>query len=338
VYQDATDKLLAWAERSKARTVDDLTRARLMAFREQLVNEPKHSAARKGQRGQQRQLKERRSPHTINRELRATRTVLGYLLDADLFANLTQDDLRRALKRLPAPVERLDYLKPKQLQKLLHAAQRHDAEVFTETRDEHVGHRLAGTTARYESIGPFVTFCLLSGCRFGEAVLLDWKQVDLEALDGSGNKVGEVYVTSESKTAKARTVGLEVSPMLRKILAAQKLRTGGNGSVFGLNRGTAEAARKRLYEYGAPDAFNWQALRRTAGTYLTNAPGIFGGASAYRSARQLGHSVQVAEKHYSGLMRGISPDARTLESAMQIEGELAKITRSISQPRKRRAG
>ena len=109
-----------------------------------------------------RRLKERRSPHTVNRELRAVRTVLGYLLDADLFANLTQDDLRRALKRLPAPVERLDYLKPKQLQKLLQAAQRHDAEAFAATREEHAGHRLAGTTARYEPIGPFLSFCLLN--------------------------------------------------------------------------------------------------------------------------------------------------------------------------------
>ncbi len=39
------------------------------------------------------------------------------------------------------------------------------------------------------------------------------------------------------------------------------------------------------------DGFGWQVLRRTCGTFLTNAPGIFGEASAYRSARQLGHSV-----------------------------------------------
>jgi len=328
VYHDATDKLLAWAERFKVRTVDDLTRARLMQFREQLVNEPKHSASRKGQRGQQRRLKQRRSPHTVNRELRAVRTVLGYLLDADFFANLTHEDLRRALKRLSAPLDRQDYLKPKQLQKLLQAAQRHDAKVFTETRDEHAGRRLAGGTARYDSIGPFVAFCLLTGMRFGEAIELDWKQVDVDALDGSGNKVGEVYVTSASKTSKARTVGLEVSPTLRRILAAQKLRTGGKGKVFGLTRGTAEAARKRLYECGAPDSFNWQILRVTCSTYLCNAGGIFRGASAYRSAKQLGHSVQVAEKHYAGLMRGISPDARTLEAAMQIEKQLTDLLTS----------
>jgi hypothetical protein len=66
-------------------------------------------------------------------------------------------------------------------------------------------------------------------------------------------------------------------------------------------------------------------LRRTTGTFLTNAPGIFGAASAYRSAEQLGHSVQVAERHYLGLVRGITPESRTLEAAMQIEEEVDKL-------------
>jgi integrase len=334
VYRDATGKLIDWAERARVRSADDLTRARLMAFREQLVNEQKHSAARNGKRGQQRRLKERRSPHTINRELRATRTVLGYLLDLDLLPKLSQDDLRRALKRLPAPVERMDYLKPKQLQKLLEAAQRHDSEVFKATRAEHAGSRLTGTTARYQPIAPFVAFCLLTGMRFGEAIALDWSQVDLDALDATGKPVGEVYVTTASKTAKARTVGLEVSPALRKLLIAQKFRTGGKGSVFELTRETARAAGKRLViDYGAPKTFGWQALRRTCGTYLTNSPGIFGAASAYRSAQQLGHSVAIAEKNYVGLLRGIPADARTLEEAMQVEAQVQQVIASAGMSR-----
>lgn len=38
------------------------------------------------------------------------------------------------------------------------------------------------------------------------------------------------------------------------------------------------------------------------------------------SARQLGHSVVVAEKHYTGVGR-VSRDARTLEDAMKLEPE-----------------
>jgi hypothetical protein len=70
----------------------------------------------------------------------------------------------------------------------------------------------------------------------------------------------------------------------------------------------------------SPDIWTFGRIgfRHTTGTYLTNAPGIFGAASAYRSAKQLGHSVAVAEKHYLGLVRGISPAARTLEDAMGL--------------------
>ena len=96
--------------------------------------------------------------------------------------------------------------------------------------------------------------------------------------------------------------------------------------MFGLTEGEAQAAAKRLREeYGAPESFTWQALRRAYGTFLTNAPGIFGAASAYRSAKQLGHSVQVAERHYLGLVRGIPREARTLEAAMQIEDLVANV-------------
>ncbi len=121
-------------------------------------------------------------------------------------------------------------------------------------------------------------------------------------------------------------MGLEVSPALRAVLAAMQLKSGGKGSVFRLSAGAADAAAKRLKaEYGAPDTAGWQMMRRTCGTYLTNASGIFGAASAYRSAKQLGHSVQVAEKHYVDVARGIPRDARTLEAAMQIGEQMARI-------------
>jgi hypothetical protein len=75
-------------------------------------------------------------------------------------------------------------------------------------------------------------------------------------------------------------------------------------------------------------------LRATCGTYLTNAPGIFGAASAYRSAKQLGHSVAVAQRHYLGLIRGIPRDARTLEQAMQIEDPVKRIVASVASSRR----
>lgn len=91
-----------------------------------------------------------------------------------------------------------------------------------------------------------------------------------------------------------------------------------------LGRPILEAARKRLKVYGAP-SFSWQGLRRTCGSYLTNSPGIYGSSSAYQSARRLGHSVTVAERHYLGTIKGIPHSATTLEQAMDIEPEAQEV-------------
>jgi integrase len=337
-YKAATDKLVGFAKQHRVRTVDDLDRRTLMRFREMIVNQPKlHNAARGG-RGGKRTNGERRSAHSINRELRAVATVLRYLIDADLFAKLSHDDVRRCCKPLKVSTDRKEFLRPAQMRKLLAAALRHDGDTFKATRAEHGGDAPEGSTPKYPPIAPLVAFAALSGCRFGEAIDLTWNRVDLDALDASGNAVGEIYIDSSSKTAKARTIGLEVSPALRKLLAALRLKTGGKGSVFGLTPGEARAAMKRLKtQYGAPDAAGWQILRVTVATFLCNAAGIYGSASPFMESRQLGHSVITAEKFYVGLIRGIPIEAGTLETAMQIEPEVATITKTIGQVSKKRA-
>ena len=181
-------------------------------------------------------------------------------------------------------------------------------------------------------IAPFVAFVLLSGCRVGEAESLAWSFVDLEALDNEGRRVGEINLpASATKTKRARTIGLEVCPSLQSLLATLKLQAGSSSGpyVFGrkapMPHTAVEAARKRLVRsYGAPK-FSWQNLRQTAGTFLTNAPGIYGAASVFMSARQIGHTVAVAERHYLGVVRGIPREARTLEAAMQIEDVMMRV-------------
>ena len=84
------------------------------------------------------------------------------------------------------------------------------------------------------------------------------------------------------------------------------------GGDSSLPRAAADAARKRLVNEFKATKFTWQNLRQTCATFLTNAPGIFGAASAFKSARQLGHSVAVAERHYLGLVH-VYPSATTLE-------------------------
>lgn len=330
IYRRASNKLAAWCAKVGIRSADDLTAPHVVAFRASLVREPVNAPVKGGKRGKRAASPKPRAPSTVNADLRAIGTVLGYLRKLGLLPKLDADGLADSLAKLENGVDRLDYRKPAEVKRLLEAALRHDAETFAATREEHAGLRPVGTTPRYKPVAPFVAAALLTGMRAGELIDLDWKAVDLEALDNEGKPVGEIYISAASKTHRARTVGLEVSPALRKMLAAMKLRNGGKGSVFGVTRGDAKAVERRLRgEYGAPAGCNWQALRRTCGTYLTNAPGIFGAASAYRSAKQLGHSVDVAERHYVGVARGISRDARTLEAAMQIETEIAAVIAAV---------
>ncbi|HET7545173.1 MAG TPA: tyrosine-type recombinase/integrase [Polyangiaceae bacterium] len=326
IYRRAAAKLQAWAKRAGIHSADDVRGPQLVAFRAELAREPRRVHALGGKRGQQRKTKDPRSASTINIELRAVRTILGYLRKLGLLPHIDTDDLKDGLERLAVSHERGHFLKPHELQKLLDAALRHDAETFVATREEHAGEREPGSTARYEPIAPIVACALLTGMRFGEVMSLEWKQVDLDAIGSDGEVVGEIHLTAATKTKRARTVGLEVSPALRKLLAAMYLQAGTKRAVFASTRDTAEAAAKRIRrEFGAPAGFTWQTLRRTCGCYLTNAPGIFGAASAYRSAKQLGHSVAVAEKHYVDVVRGIPREARTLEAAMQIEAQMTEV-------------
>ncbi|HEX7476647.1 MAG TPA: hypothetical protein VF331_02460, partial [Polyangiales bacterium] len=273
---------------------------------------------------------------------------------------ITRDDLTDTLKALPTPREQPTYLHPEQLKKLLQAAQRHDVATFVATRKEHEGDGVPGTTRRYEPIAEFTTFLLLTGCRRGEALALKWSDVHLDAVDHDGQKVGEIRLRADAtKTKQARTIGLEVSPALRALLATMKLRAGEARYVFHWHDAESkerpytaeqvEAARARLIApvtdkprstkrkratsadaeapsgFGAPQ-FDWQTLRSTCATYLTNAPGIFGNATAFLSAKQLGHSINVAERHYLGVHRGNPREARTLEDAIQIADALEAVS------------
>lgn len=354
-YEAVAKKLLTWADKVGITKTDQLTRPRLFDFRTFLMNEKKKLHLKGSKRNELIETDDPRSPHTINGDFRKLKTLLGRLIDRGdgSFPRLTRDDLTVALEELDAELERVDYLKAAELRKLLEAALRHDAATFASTREEEAERRRlarikvitevrpgpGGTTERYEhKIAPFLAVLLLSGMRLGEALSLQWEKdakklaghVELDELDDEGRKVGAIILPGRgNKTKKSRTIGLEVSPALRALLVARHLRTGGKGSVFGLTEGIVNAAIKRLLEdYGAPE-FSPQKLRRTCGTFLTNAAGIFGGASAYRSGKQLGHATQTAEKHYLSLERGIPRDAHTVEAAMQIEDVMERIVARV---------
>jgi integrase len=297
-----------------------------VAFKATLVREPLKAPVAGGKRGELRAADRRRSAVTINRELRSVGTVLDYLRKLGLLSKLDSDALRDSLGRLDVERDAVEYLRPPELQRLLRAALAHDAETFRITREEHRGLLPPGSTVRFEPVAPFVAFVLLTGMRLAEALDLKWSQVDLGAKGDDGAAVGEIKLTATTKTKRARVVGLEVSPALHRLLTTMHEQRKGKATVFGLSRGAAKSTAERLRDaYEAPESFGWQVLRHTTGTFLTCAPGIYGSASAYRSAKQLGHSVAVAEKHYLNVVRGIPATARTLEAAMGIEAEIERV-------------
>jgi integrase len=335
------DQFRRWAASRNLVHVEALTQPLLAELRATLVASGKDVVQKGARRGTRESSSSKRAAVTTNTYFKNIKTVLNHMRERGLLPALSKDAIADALRPLPVPRELAEYLAPAQLQKLLEAAQRHDAAVFAETREEHCGLLPRGSTRRYEPIAAFAAFLMLTGCRRGEALGLTWADVDLDALDAQGRAVGEIRLrAANTKTHHARTIYLEVSPALRAMLAAMKLRAGRDADsqhVFGgvqpYTKDAVESARARLLEeYGAPK-FDWQMLRSTCATYLTNASGIFGGATVFMSARQLGHSVMVAERHYLGVHRGIPKDAHTLETAMQIECQLRELVNVFSAAR-----
>lgn len=357
-YKAAAAAFRRFAEAEGIRGTHEITPAKLAAFREHSRKAPKRAARAGARRGARKLTRARRAAGAVNVELRGVRTMVLHWRLLGLTPLLDRDAVRDGLKTLRTDLDAPEHLSPRQCVDLLESALRHDAERFALTRDERERGATNGNTARHTAIAPLAAFLLLSGCRVGEALNLKWSSVDLRALGPDGKLAGEIRLAaSDTKTRRARVIGLEVSPGLRRLLAAMKLRADERASgpyVFGgaepLGYDLAQAARARLLGtnpdaaatkrkardgFGAP-SFDWQSLRQTTATFLSNAPGIFGSASAFLSAKQLGHSVQVAESRYAGLERGIPPDARTLETAMQVAEVLERVIASVGNSSMRR--
>jgi len=323
-YQTATNKLKDWLAKGGVRSADTLTLAHLVAFCSTLAGAPRQRQASGAGRGARKATSKPRAASAVNVEIRSVKVVLGYLRRVGLLPKISRDDITDGLRLLATDQEAPDFLRSGQIVALLNAASEHDAQTFKATRAEHA-RGTSGGSCRYEPIAPFVAVALLTGMRFGELVALDWSEVDLAT--------GEVHLSSRTKTKRARTVDLSVSPALAKLLASLTAEAKRSGPVWELRVDQVKAAAKRLGKRGAPTGWTWQALRRTCGTYLTNAPGIFGAASAYRSARQLGHSVTVAERHYLGVVK-VPKEATTLEAAMGCEAEIEAIVKASAASRK----
>lgn len=237
---------------------------------------------------------------TRNRWLAASSAFLRWLQEQGHAPLLTGDAIRAGTKRAKQPDHGIEFLRPPQVKALLTAALAHDK-------------------AGHLPIAGFVLGLLCTGARFEELRGLRWRDVDLPA--------GELRFQAENvKTRQARTVTFKETPSMLALLNALSLRRGKRELVFDVEmHATWDRACKRLQSLYKAPAFTAHTLRRTCGTVLTNSPGIYAGASAWHSAKRLGHSVEMSEKLYAGLMRDLPVTATTLEAALGVEGEAAAI-------------
>lgn len=304
LYRQALKHLTAWARKAGVANIQDLDPSRLYALGKYIhALKARQNAKGRGVGRKARQASDKPlAPASVNQFVRGIRTFLRHCRLADL-TNLSTDVIRERLKFAEKDGGDVKFLKAHEIRALLEACERHDAATYTRHRWKRGN--------PYPPITPFVVTCLLGGFRFSEAAGLKWSDFDPVA--------GEITLDkSATKTRRGRTVKLRETPALWALLERMALQRAGRAHIFGpMRRDVAEACRRRLIgRFGAP-VFDWHTLRRTAGTFLTCAPGIYGAASAFLSAKRLGHSVVVAEKLYVGAV-DVSRDAQALEAAMGV--------------------
>jgi len=327
-YRKAAAALADFLRKRKITTLDEITRPVLISFRASLVGAKKQTPEVGGKSGARVETDELRSPHTINRELRHVRVVLGYLRELNMLPRCSLEDLKIALKREKTGRGEVRFFRTPELRQLLDACLRHDETCYRETRAEHAGIGEAGTTERYDPIAAFTVVTLLSGVRFEEVLTLQWPQILFEQND--------IHIL-RTKTHDERMVDMGITPALRRLLAALKLRTGGHGRVF--PDLTIDKVKSTLYKrlkpvFGAPPKTNWQMLRRTASSYVCCAPGLYGDAhrrtNSFHEALRHGHSQKVSEERYSRAIKDLPMSARTLEDAMGIADLVDRIIDRVS--------
>lgn len=255
------------------------------------------------------------NPHAIgtrNLHLQSVGTWLRWARELGQLPRVTPENIKVALRGQKAPSEPIEVLRPHQVRDVLRSCIAHDE-------------------AEHEQMAPLALLLLLTGMRYREGAELVWAEVDLEAK-------AIRLPAARVKTKAARTVTLTECPSVLELLGAMRLRSGGAGRVFRIERKPAESMRRAtMRDYKAP-VWDWRTLRRTCGSAIVCA-GVLGPGSPFLAAKRAGHSVAIAERHYLGALTDLPRDATTIEQALGIEAEAKAIVRAVAgvQPAAKRA-
>lgn len=289
-YRRALEGLRDWLVARGRASVQSITPADLWAYRSEVLR------------------REAWDRSTLRTHVACVRAGLGWLRRAQLLPHVSQDVIEDLGRGVTAPRPVVLCLAQDELRALLRAAAAHD------------DWRCAAVVAT----------AALTGMRWEEIAGLLWGEVALDAPPAGEIRLGATTPHDpRTKTRRARTLDLSVCPTLGELLRA--IPRGGPW-VFG---GAAPLPRRRAGDPWCEQLqvldrrWTWKALRQTCGTYLACAPSIWSAASAYMTARFLGHSVQVSERHYLGVLRGLSPEARTIEAVMGAKDEFDGVVTRV---------
>ncbi len=246
------------------------------------------------------------NPHAIGTRNLHLSVVAAWLRSARELGQLPRcapEDIKSTLRRQQGARDPIEVLRPQQVRDVLRSCIAHDE-------------------AEREQVAPLALLLLLTGMRYREGAELVWGEVDLEAK-------AIRLPAARVKTKAARTVTLAECPSVLELLGTLRLRGGGGGRVFRIERTRAEAMRRStMGDYKAPQ-WDWRTLRRTCGSVIACA-GVLGPGSVFLAAKRAGHSVAIAERHYLGVYSDLPRDATTIEQALGIEAEAKAIVRTVA--------
>lgn len=293
-YRSRISAFLAWLETPavNVRKCGQVNARLLRAYRS-------HVIARNTLDGTKRRV----SDATVNAAMWACGAVLGELAKGQEIP-MTASAVTEALETVKDRSEKKDFLRPAQLRAILAACIAYDAD--TSIRSEIRG-RMYAT----------ILLVMLTGMRSQEALRLEWRDI---GEDPDGRPC--IHVRREiAKNGRARRIYLAHSPLLAHLVGNRRGRAD-NARVVGVARSVLATARYTIAaKLGL--AFDCKVFRRTCGTFLTCAPNIFGAAAPYMSAQQLGHTVEVAQKNYLGLVQ-VDRAHTTTEAAMDLQVNLSE--------------
>lgn len=289
-YRRGTNRFAAYCALPavKVRKCRDVSLGTLRAYRKWLIAQ---------------QQKDGNVNDTTNNSLKWLAAVLGELA-ADQLLPLTREQVKEGLLPLKSQARKKAFHRSAQLRAILAACAAHD--------------ELDYNGAFAGCMLPTVLFILLTGLRSGEALLIEWRDVTIDA-DGKAC----IHVREDVGKTGERWIYLAHSPLLAHLVANRGNRSD-RARILGGSEDTLDEARKRIAEMEGGVAFDCHSLRRTCGTFLFCAPSIFGAAAPYLTAAQLGHTIQTAQKSYVGLVQ-VDAAHRTTEAAMELGVNLADI-------------